>query len=146
MIWNYSFETGVNEIDRQNFDLINHIEEMMQPLDNRMKLMQLIFFEELVKKYFSREQRLHDKNRYFSSEEHKFYHKAYLKVLQEKRRNFAKMGDTVEDGKILVRDLFEFLKNHIMCHDKLFAYSYNYDKWYENVGIGYEKTRATVAV
>ena len=41
MLQNNSYETGVDEIDWQNFELIAHIGAMMQTEDNRTMLMQL---------------------------------------------------------------------------------------------------------
>jgi len=125
MLWKSSYETGVDEIDRQNFDLLSCVEAMMGPDAASTKLIQLETFETLVTRYFTFEQGIHTKSRYFDADKHEYYHAAYIKSLQGIKRNFEKTGATLENEKIFIREVVEPLQNHIMCHDKLFAFFFH---------------------
>ena len=142
MSWNSSYETGVDEIDRQNFELLDYIEVMKNTEDNKTRLMQLEIFEELVKKNFMQEQRLHDECRYFDAFWHKISHQAYIKKLQHTKHNLSESGATLENENIFRTQVVEFLKYHITCHDKSFAHFYNDNKFCENF-VEQENTFAT---
>ena len=121
MLWNDSYESGIFEIDRQNFDLVSRITEMMYYEENSIRLKQLEVFEQLVKEYFANEQRLHGKYHYFDSYSHRISHEVYISGLARIRRNFEKTGSTLENEREFFRQVFEFLKEHIMNHDKSFG-------------------------
>ena len=121
MLWKSSYATGIDEIDRQNFELIIRIGIMMHAVDNKAKLTQLENFEELVKKYFDREQRLHNKNGYFDADKQKNFHETYIRKLQHTKQHFVKTGITFENKQIFRTNAVELLQNHILYHDKLFA-------------------------
>ena len=127
MLWNDSYKSGIDVIDRQNFDLVARIGEMMYFEDNSIILKQLEVFEELVEKYFAREQILHDKHRYLDAYSHKISHKVYMRELRQIKRNFVKAGATLENERKFFIQVFEFLKEHIMNHDRYFAHFYNND-------------------
>ncbi|MCL2684323.1 MAG: hypothetical protein FWE55_03670 [Synergistaceae bacterium] len=132
MLWNNSFETGVREVDKQNFDLIIRVSVMMQPDERGMLLMYLENFEMLAKKNFDREQALHYRCRYSDGDQHKLSHEAYISKLQQVKRNLIENAANPENENILIKDVFEFLKNHIMLHDKRFAYFYHNNIMCEN--------------
>ena len=145
MLWKDSYKTGIDEIDRQNFDLINNIEAMMSPTDNETRLMQLDAFEELVKKYFEREQKLHKECHFYDAYWHRIVHKAYIKVLRRTKQDFVETMTTPEKEIIFRIKLFEFLKNHITRLDKSFARYYHKNIPCEDF-VGYEKAYATAMV
>jgi len=124
MLWKSSYKTGIDEIDRQNLDLIKNVEVMMRPDDLGAKLMRLEDFEKLVKKYFEHEQRLHKELSYSDAYWHKIAHEVYIKKLQHVKRNFVETGATLENEKNFRTKVVEFLKNHIACHDRSFAHFY----------------------
>ena len=125
MLWDPSFETGVAEIDRQNFDLIARIEAMRYPDNNKARFDQLVTFEHLVADYFERDQTLHDKCCYSGAEKHKFIHRSYLHHLQKIKHNFIESGPTLENEMIFIKDAVESLKKHIVSYDKRFAAFYH---------------------
>jgi len=125
MLRNSSYKTGIDEIDKQNYDLIDRVDEMMNTEDNGERLKQLGIFEELVKKYFEREQRLHNECRYFDSYWHHIIHELYITKLLHTKQIFTEAGATPGNKEIFRRQVVEFLKDHIMCHDRSFANFYN---------------------
>ena len=124
MLWDPSFETGVMEIDRQNFDLIARIEAMRYSDNNKARFDQLVKFETLVADYFTREQTLHCECCYSDAEKHKFTHRSYLRHLQKIKHNFIERGPTLENEMIFIKDAVESLKKHIVNYDKHFAAFY----------------------
>jgi len=132
MSWNSSYETGIDEIDRQNFNLISYIEVMTNSKDNRARLAQLEIFEELVKNYFECEQRLHDECCYFDAYRHRIFHEAYIITLQGIKQNFEKTGATAGNEKLFRNKAVDFLKNHITGRDKSFARFYQNNIFREN--------------
>jgi len=133
MLWNSSYKTGIDEIDKQNNELINNIVTIMYSANNRTRLMQFEIFEELVKKYFEREQKLHIDCCYSDAYRHRIAHEVYIKKLQITKRNFEKTGATLENELILRTNMIEVHKNHIMCYDKSFAYFYFNNLSCENI-------------
>jgi len=145
MLWNDSYETGVDEIDRQNVDLITYIEAMMSTEDNKAKLRQLEIFIQLVKKFFEHEQSLHNRCSYFRVDEHRISHESYIRKLRRMKREFVEMGSSRDNNIIFNKNVVEFLKNHITRHDELFARFYHDKIFYENIAM-YGNAYGTVAV
>jgi hemerythrin-like metal-binding protein len=125
MLWSASYETGVREIDEQNFDLVEHIEAMMNPDNNRSRFEQLVKFECLAARYFEREQELHRGCGYEHAERHEFIHKNYLMRLRRMKKNFIENGPTLQNEMIFIKNVLETFKKHILDHDKEFAIFYN---------------------
>ena len=134
MLWNDSYKTGVDVIDLQNFEIVASIREMMQFEDNKKRLTQLEVFEELVKKYFEREEKLHDECG-FDAYLHRISHEIYINALQQIKRNFEKTGTTMENEKFFRTNVVEFFKKHIKSHDMCFAYFYRNNILYKNVNV-----------
>ena len=145
MLWYSLYETGVDEIDRQNFELIDRVKVMMNIEDNKERLKQLEIFEELVKKYFAREQRLHEEFCYLDAYWHRVFHEAYIRKLQHAKQRFIETGATLENEKIFITQVVEFLKNHIACHDRSFAHFYYNSILCENF-FGHENANTQAAV
>ena len=124
MLWNRSYETGVREIDKQNFDLISRLDAMTNPDTNKAKFEQLINFEEIVPKYFEHEQTIHHECDYYDADMHRYAHEGYLKHLNRIKRNFINRGPTLENEMIFLKYAVESLKKHIVNQDKLFAEFY----------------------
>jgi hemerythrin-like metal-binding protein len=121
MVWDNSFETGMREIDEQNSSLVASVESMTEYDNNGTKYEKLEDFETLAARHFEREQRIHDKCGYESSEIHKLAHKAYLLRLQRMKRRFVENGPTLENEIIFIKDVIESLKRHITSYDRDFA-------------------------
>jgi len=119
------YKTGVDEIDRQNFNLINHIEAMMDPENKGTKLTQLQNFEGLVKKYFENEERLHAECRYLAADRHRYAHEVFIKMLQQIKREFIETGITLENENIFKEHVVGFFVNNIMDGDKTFGIFYH---------------------
>ena len=124
MLWNRSYETGVEELDKQNFDLISRLGMMTIPDSNRARFEQLVNFEQIVPKYFEREHAMHHECNYHDTDLHKYAHLSYLKHLRRITRNFIDRGPTLENEMFFLKNAVEYLKKHIMKEDKSFAEFY----------------------
>ena len=124
MPWDDSYDTGVDEIDKQNFELIYRAELMMNTEDKDIRLTQLHFFEKLVKEYFALEQRLHNECYYFDANWHKEIHEIYIVKLQQIKKHLAEEENSHENEEFFKSQVFEFLKDHISYHDQSFACFY----------------------
>ena len=124
MLWNRSYETGVEEIDKQNFDLISRLNAMTTSDTNRARFEQLVNFEQIVPKYFEREQTMQNECNYYDTDLHRYAHAGYLKHLRRITRNFIDGGPTLENEMFFLKNAVEFLKKHIMKEDRAFAEFY----------------------
>ena len=124
MLWNHSYETGVDEIDRQNLDMVSRLCAMINPDASTVRFEQLVNFELIVPRYFEREGVIHDECGYYDADMHKFTHESCLQYLRKIKRNFIDRGPTLENEMIFVNDALMSLRTHIMDHDKPFAEFY----------------------
>jgi hemerythrin-like metal-binding protein len=124
MLWDSSFETGVSEVDSQNFGLVRHVEAMLSNDTNRARFEKLSEFERVVEECFDREQRIHASCGYSKAEEHKFSHRSYLLRLRRMKERFIENGPTLENEMMFIKDVVESLKKHIALHDMDFAAYY----------------------
>jgi hemerythrin-like metal-binding protein len=121
MVWDVSFETGMQEIDEQNFCLVASVASMTKCDNNRRKYEKLEDFEKLAARHFEKEQQIHDRCGYKGSEMHKLAHRAYLLRIHRMKCRFVESGPTLENEIIFIRDVVESLRRHITSHDKDFA-------------------------
>ena len=145
MLWKGIYTTGVDEVDWQNFNLLDYVEVMMNTEDNGARLMQLEIFEELVKNFFECEQRLHDECRYFAADRHRYVHENFIEMLGRIKRDYVKTGITLENENLFRKHVVAFFKNHIVCDDRLFAFFYNNNVLRENF-VEHENTYVESAV
>ena len=124
MLWNHSFETGVAEIDEQNFDLVSRLDAMANSDTNRARFEQLVNFKETVAKYFEHEQNIHCDCHYSDADMHRYAHVCYLKNLRRIERDYVDRGATLANEMFFLKNAVESLKKHIMNQDKSFAEFY----------------------
>ena len=98
---------------------------MANTKDWSTRLSELENLEQLVKKSFLLEQRIHEKYGYFDADWHETIHELYIKKLQIAKRYLAQTGITLENEQIFRWQVAEFFKAHIMCHDRAFAHFYH---------------------
>jgi hemerythrin-like metal-binding protein len=120
MLWDETLETGVREIDVQNFDLLERI-ELLGNAGNGEVGKELKFLEEKVLEYFKKEQQLHEEFGYADAEAHRFNHKSYIVRLQRLIKKYNENGPTLENMIIFERDAVRQLKKHIATYDRNFA-------------------------
>jgi len=124
MLWDHSYETGMAEIDKQNFDLISRLDAIANSDTNRVRFEQLVNFVETVTKYFEQEQTMHCECNYFDADMHKYSHICYLKHLRRIERDYVDRGATLANEMFFLKNAVESLKKHIMNQDKPFAEFY----------------------
>ena len=125
MMWNRTYETGLEELDKLNFDLISRLDAMRDSDTNRARLEKLENFEQMVSKYFEREQKMHNECNYYGADIHRSSHEGYLKNLRRIKRNFIERGPTLENEMIFIKNTIKSLEKHITNQDKPFAEFYH---------------------
>ena len=124
MLWNHSYETGLAEIDKQNYDLISQLDTMSDPDTNRERFERLVDFEQTVMEYFEREQKMHCECNYCGADMHRYAHTGYLNHLRRIERDYVERGATLQNEMFFLKNAVESLKKHIMNQDKSFAEFY----------------------
>ena len=125
MSWNSLYETGVKELDCQNFDLLSRLDAMVDADSLAVRVQQLVHFEQVVTAYFEREQRMHGECGYYDADIHKFAHRSYLEHLGRIKWRFTEGKFTLENELIFMKDAVGILLKHIMDEDKSFAGFYH---------------------
>ena len=140
MLWNRSYETGVEEIDKQNLDLLSRLEAMTGPDTDMARFEQLENFEKAAMEYFEREQAMHYDCRYSDADIHRYAHAGYLKHLRRIGCDYVDRGETLAHEMFFRKNAVESLKKHILNQDMSFA------EFYKNaVDVGIETCDHTPA-
>ena len=120
-LWNQSLETGIPAIDDQHKELFRQVGVLFDNTEADRVPQMLEFLEKYVEKHFSDEQQLHIKSQYPDRESHKKMHgdfvTAFKKMKQEYDTDGAKLTVLLKINKTVA----DWLKQHIMVHDKEFA-------------------------
>ena len=123
-LWNKSFETGILAIDDQHKELFRQVAILFDNTNADRVPKLLDFLEKYVEKHFNDEQQLQLKSQYPNKESHKKMHidfvTAFKKMQQEYNSDGAKLTALLKINKTIA----DWLRNHIMLHDKEFATYY----------------------
>jgi hemerythrin len=125
MLWNKNLETGVPTIDVQHKELFRQI-DILSDNSNKDRFPQTVkFLGEYVKKHFFDEQMLHVKATYPKAEQHKKMHVDFAAAFDKMRKEYEEDSANLTILHKINKTVFEWLKSHIMVHDKEFAAFYN---------------------
>jgi len=132
-LWNQNLETGIPEIDDQHRELFKHVDILFNNADadaaSERVSKTLEFLEEYVEKHFYDEQLLHIDAQYPKREKHKKMHAAFVRVFKDLKQHYDTDGAKVTVLLKINRTVSEWLRIHIMVHDKDFtAYCKSLDK------------------
>ena len=126
VLWNKNLETGIPALDDQHKELFRQVGVLFDNTNAGADRVSqtLEFLEKYVEKHFDDEQQLHLKSQYPNRELHKKMHvdfvTAFKKMQQEYDADGAKLPVLLKINKTVA----DWLKNHIMVHDKEFATYY----------------------
>jgi hemerythrin len=81
----------------------------------------LKFLEEYVEKHFSDEQQLHLKAQYPQKEQHKKMHTDFVAAFKKMKQEYDADGAKLTVLLKINKTIADWLKQHIMVHDKEFA-------------------------
>ena len=125
MLWNKSLETGISAIDEQHKELFRQADVLFDK-DNADRVPQTFqFLEEYVGKHFRDEQLLHLKTRYPKMEQHKKMHADFVADFKKMQKEYNADGNKLQILLKINKTVGDWLRNHIMAHDKEFADYYN---------------------
>ena len=126
--WNQSLETGIPLIDFQHKELVKQVNTLFDPGNMNRFQETLDFLEKYVVKHFSDEQKMQTDSRYPKAAAHKSYHDAFVVTFKKLKSDYEKKGGTASNNIELTRTAADWLKNHILVHDKDFAEYYKTQK------------------
>jgi hemerythrin len=122
-VWNPTLETHVDKIDKQHQEIFRQADILNDPSKHGKITDMLKFLGEYVIRHFYEEEELQSSSKYPKFETHKQFHTQFLASFQEANRRYSQTGD-----KTVITDISDmvinWLKDHIMVHDKEFAAYY----------------------
>ncbi|MCL2029663.1 MAG: bacteriohemerythrin [Deltaproteobacteria bacterium] len=128
MIWDVKLETGVDRIDNQHRELCRLVDVVLEK--GHEKINETIkFLGDYVVQHFADEEALQVASQYPSLPEHKELHTDFIKVFLELKSQLNNAKDD-DDREIVIMTIngtvVDWLKNHILVHDKHFS------EWYKS--------------
>jgi len=127
-LWNQTLETGITLIDDQHKELFRQVDILFDSANanaaSERVSKTLKFLGEYVEKHFNDEQQLHLKAQYPKREQHKKMHIAFVEAFKNLKQSYDADGAKLAVLLKINRTVSEWLKSHIMVHDKDFAAYY----------------------
>ncbi|MDR1578434.1 MAG: hemerythrin family protein [Deltaproteobacteria bacterium] len=124
MLWNKSLETGIPKIDEQHQELFRQADFLVDSSKADRVVATLNFLKDYVTKHFSDEETFHRSSHYPKAEEHKKLHQAFATGYKQKLEEFQKATNKAAAVLTINSMVVNWLKEHIMRHDKEFAVYY----------------------
>jgi hemerythrin len=124
MLWNKSLEIGIPAIDLQHKELFKQI-DILSDVNQKDRIPQTLeFLGEYVKKHFNDEQGWHSRSNYPKAEPHKKMHADFVTAFVKMKHEYDADHNNVAVLHKINKTVFDWLKTHIMVHDKDFATYY----------------------
>ncbi|NLM83947.1 MAG: hemerythrin family protein [Clostridiales bacterium] len=124
MLWDKTLETGIESIDAQHRELFRRIDMLSDKSNDKKTVEMLAFLEEYVHVHFRDEEALQARSKYPKAAEHKGYHAAYVDIIRKLKERLQNEGDTLLLKLEVNKQVFGWLRDHILVHDKEFARYY----------------------
>lgn len=125
MLWNRSLEIGVTAVDEQHKELFRRIDLLMDATNKNRFEETIDFLGEYIVKHFTDEQKIHTDSKYPKAAIHKTFHDTYVQTFNQLRKKIAQEGDTLSVKLEINKTVVDWLKSHILVHDREFANYYN---------------------
>lgn len=121
MLWTESLATGVRKIDELHRDFFDRLHSLMEDdlCSNPEESLDLV--EICARTFFDEEQRLHEAYEYPRAESHKIQHDSYLIAFRRVKDKLISEGLTLANVMAFNRCAVEWIKRHILEHDRDFA-------------------------
>ncbi|MDR2007188.1 MAG: hemerythrin family protein [Acidaminococcales bacterium] len=126
MIWTSSLETGIGKIDEQHKELFRQIDILMDRSKDDRVNDTIKFLGEYVVKHFTDEQGMHLASKYPKAADHKKMHTDFVAAYNRMKQEYTQATDSNKLPVVLKinKTVMDWLKNHILIHDKEFAAYY----------------------
>jgi hemerythrin len=126
MIWTSSLETGISKIDEQHKELFRQIDILMDRGNDGRINDTIKFLGEYVVRHFNDEQAMHLASKYPKAAEHKKMHADFIAAYTRMKQEYTQAAGPEKLPVILKinKTVMDWLKNHILVHDKEFATYY----------------------
>ncbi|MDR1535605.1 MAG: hemerythrin family protein [Planctomycetota bacterium] len=124
MLWNTGLEVGVPQIDSQHKELFRQVDILMDNSKKDRIPETLKFLGNYVVKHFTDEQVLHAASKYPKADLHKGYHTKFISTFNDLKKEFDTSGQSLPTMLKINNTVVNWLKDHIMVHDKEFATYY----------------------
>lgn len=124
MLWNSSLECGIEVIDHEHRQMVEHVEQLLnEPDPDRVREM-LTFLKEYVVKHFAHEQLMHKQCEYAFAAEHKAAHLEFVHTFMQLEEEYLELGYSQELLQKITTVLNDWLAEHIMGEDMKFTNFY----------------------
>jgi hemerythrin len=120
-LWNENLETGIPAIDDQHKELFRQVGVLFDNTEADRVPQMLEFLEKYVEKHFSDEQQLHLKSQYPAREPHKKMHIDFITAFKKMKQDYNADGAKLTVLFKINKTVADWLRQHIMVHDKEFA-------------------------
>lgn len=121
LTWNDSMSVGLTDIDRQHQQLIAHVNQLTQAMNQgrgRAEIEQTLeFLSRYATEHFAAEERYFDKYRCPAAQANRLAHARFVTTFQALRDRAQKEGATASLVLDVKRDLADWLANHILTID-----------------------------
>ena len=124
MLWNQSLETGIPAIDQQHKELFRQVDILFDQKNKDRVPQTLKFLGEYVEKHFHDEQLLQIEAQYPKASAHKKMHTDFVAAFKKMKQEYDADHDSLMTLLKINKAVADWLKNHIMIHDKEFAVYY----------------------
>ena len=124
VLWNQSLETGIPAIDAQHKELFRQVDILFDKNNKDRVPQTLKFLGEYVEKHFNDEQLLQLKSHYPKAIMHKKMHADFVTAFKKMKQEYDSGNGSLTVLLKINRAVSDWLKNHIMIHDKEFATYY----------------------
>ncbi|MDR3204462.1 MAG: bacteriohemerythrin [Deltaproteobacteria bacterium] len=124
MIWTKALEMGIPKIDEQHKELFRQVDILLDRSQINRVESTLEFLKKYVVKHFSDEEYLQKASRYPKSEAHKKLHVDFIKIFQGLYEQYHNSPNKLTVVLNVNSTVLNWLKDHIMVHDKEFSTFY----------------------
>ncbi len=125
LIWDKSYETGIELIDEQHKELFCKIDEITLAIyegKGKTKVRELIkFLDDYITKHFEIEEKMLFDNLYPEISKHINNHKEFINVFKEFTSDFIKKGPDNYLAIRMEKEIRFWWENHILKIDKLYV-------------------------
>lgn len=117
--WSSEFAVGIQEIDKQHYELFREINDLISSKDKQNKVKEIIeFIEKYVIEHFHHEEVLMQKTGFPEYTYHKDMHNKFIKTFKQIKNDYFSNGISNNLAFRLQSRLIEWLLNHVLKSDK----------------------------
>lgn len=123
--WTKGLSLSLETVDSQHKELMMRADELLKAMNEKRGVQEvrsiLIYLEVYVKDHFNAEEKLMEKTEYPFLEEHRQIHQIFTLGLSNIKEEFLKNPNSTIIQLQVQHSVCEWINNHIMKEDKLYA-------------------------